>query len=120
MGSYVSKNYIFSIVAGCKWKCQFRIERQGKLVREVVIKTSFCNQLVPPSCFCLCTPPRLCLCFYIILPPSHLCCVHKPKTIPFILSTIVYLIHFIDHSPSLSYLPYLIILMLHCHSALIS
>ena len=120
MGSYVSKNYIFSIVAGCKWKCQFRIERQGKLLREVVIKTSFCNQLVPPSCFCLCTPPQLCLCFYIILPPSHLCCVHKPKTIPFILSTIVYLIHFIDHSPSLSYLPYLIILMLHCHSALIS
>ena len=31
-----------------------------------------------------------------------------------------YLIHFIYHSPSLLYLPYLVMLMLHCHSALFS
>ena len=70
-----------------------------------------CNHLVPPSCLCLCTPPKLCLCCYVILPPLYLCCVHIPKYIPFISSTIVYLIHsihqihlihFIDHRPSLS------------------
>ena len=51
---------------------------------------------------------------------NHLCCVHKPKSIPFISSTIVHLIHFIDHSSSLSWLPYLVILMLYCHFALLS
>ena len=38
------------------------------------------------------------------------------KSISFISSTIVHVIHFIDHSASLSYLPYLVILMWHCHS----
>ena len=77
-----------------------------------------CNYLVPPSYLCLRTPPQLCLCCYIILPSLHLCCVNRPKSIPFISSTIVYLIHFIDHGTSLSYLQYLVIHMLHCHSAL--
>ena len=67
------------------------------------------NHLVPPSSLCLCTPPQLCLCRCIVLPPHHLCCVYKPKPIPFISSTIVYLIHFTDHGLSLSYLPYLVI-----------
>ena len=53
---------------------------------------------------CLCTPPQLCLCCYIILTPLHLCCVHIPKSILFISSTIVHLIHFIYHSPIHSFL----------------
>ena len=68
---------------------------------------------------CICV---ICLgCFYVvILPPLHLCCVHKPKSIQLISSTIVHLIHCIDHSPPLSYLPYSVILMLHCHPDLLS
>ena len=45
---------------------------------------------------------------------------HLPKSIPFISSTNIPFIHLIYHSPSLSYLPYLVKLMLHCHSALLS
>ena len=56
---------------------------------------------------CLCTPPQLCLCCYIILPPLHLCCVHIPKSILFISSTIVHLIHFIYHSPIHSFLSFI-------------
>ena len=54
----------------------------------------------------------------------HLSCVYvvasSPKSIPFISATNIPFIHFIYHSPSLSYLPYLVMLMLHCHSALLS
>ena len=87
------------------------------------------NNLVPSSCLCLCTPPQLCLCCYIISPPLHLCCVHKlnpshsfhlPQSISFILSTIAHVFLCIDYSPSLSYLPYLVIIMLHSHSSLLS
>ena len=46
-----------------------------------------CNRLVL-SCLCLCTPPQLYLCCYIILTSLHLCCIYKPKSIPFISSTI--------------------------------
>ena len=53
------------------------------------------------------------------------------KSIPFISCTLLHLIHFIyirlfhlnhyiGHNPSLSYLPYLVILMLHRHSVLLS
>ena len=87
--------------------------------QQCITQLVLCMHLVLPSCLCLCTPPQLCLCCYIILPPLHLCCVHNPKSISFISSTIVHLIHFIDHSPSLSYLPYLDVLVLHCHSALL-
>ena len=118
-----------------------------------------CSHLVPPSLLCLCTPPQLCLCCHIILPPLYLCCAHKlyhpihfiyqtpsyffrlPYFISSISSTIVHHIPFIDHSPSHSYLPYLVIshlihfiyksppllhlpylviLMLHCRSVLLS
>ena len=79
-----------------------------------------CNHLVPLSCLCSCTPRQLFLFCCIILRPLHLCCVHKPKSIPSIWSTIVHLIHFTNHSPSFSYLPYLVILMLYCHLALLS
>ena len=57
------------------------------MIRICMIPCVMCNHLVPPSCLCLCTPPHLCLCCYIILTPLHLCCVHKPKSIPLILST---------------------------------
>ena len=79
-----------------------------------------CNHLVPPFCLSLCSPPQLRLCCYIILPPLHLCYIHKPKSIPFISSIVVHLIHFINHGLSLSHLPYLVMLMLHCHSVLLS
>ena len=59
------------------------------------------SHLVPPFCLCLCTPPQLCLCCYIILSPLHLCCVHMLEFIPFISTTMVHLTHFIYHSPSL-------------------
>ena len=78
-----------------------------------------CIHLIPPSCFCLCTPPQFCLYYCIIYQsPSH--SFHLPNSIPFISSTNIPFIHFIYHSPSLSYLPYLVMLMLHCHSALLS
>ena len=78
-----------------------------------------CIHPVPPFCFCLCTPPQLCLCCCIIYQsPSH--SFHLPKSIQFISSTNIPFIHFIYLSPSLSYLPYLVMLMLHCHSALFS
>ena len=79
-----------------------------------------CNHLVPRSCLCLCTPPQLRLFCYNVLPVHHPCWMHKPKSIPFISSTIEHLIHYIDRSPPLSCLPYLVILMLHCHSVLFS
>lgn len=72
------------------------------------------------TCFCLCISPYLRLCCYIISSPVYLCYVYKLNSIPIILSTAVQLVHFIDHSPSHSYLPYLLILMLHCYSVLLS
>ena len=78
-----------------------------------------CIHLFPPFCFCLCIPPQLCLCCCIIYQsPSH--SFHLPKSIPFISSTNISFIHFIYHSPSLSYFPSLVMLMLHGHSALLS
>ena len=78
------------------------------------------SHLVPSSCLCLCTPAQLCLCCCIIFLPLHLWCVHIPKSIPFILLILVYPIHFIEHRPALSYLPYSTLPMLECHSALLS
>ena len=75
-----------------------------------------CGHLVPQPYLWLCTPLQSCLCCYIILPRFHVCCVHTPKSIPFISSSIVYPFHFIDCSLPLSSLPYFVILMLHCHS----
>ena len=60
----------------------------------------------------------LMLLHYLTTTTSLFC--SQTNSVPFISSTIARLIHFIDHSPSLPYLPYLIILMLHCHSALLS
>ena len=50
------------------------------------------NHLVPPSSLCLCTPPQLCLCRCIVLPPHLLC-----------LQTKAHPIHFIYHSLSHSF-----------------
>ena len=82
--------------------CVIIVETAAKLI-------VMCNYLALPSCLCLSTPPQLCLYFlhYVTTNPSLLC---LQKSIPFISSNIVHLIHFIDHSPSPSYLPYLVVL----------
>ena len=82
-----------------------------KLVSDVILRNVMSNHLVSPSCLCLCTPPQLRLCYYIILPPLHLCypshSFHLPYSISFISSTIFHLVHFIYYIPSrLFHLPY--------------
>ena len=78
-----------------------------------------------------------CSCCYVILPSLHFFysltkfhpihfiydsprhSFHLPYPISLIPSTIVCSIDFIDYSPSPLYLPYLVILVLHCHSVLL-
>ena len=61
------------------------------MIRICMVQCVMCHHLLPLSCSCLCTPPHLCLCCYIILTSLQFCCVHKPKSSRLILSTTVHL-----------------------------
>ena len=62
--------------------------------RRMLCVTILCHYLV-----CVCVL-HLSSVHVVILPPLHLSCVRKPKSIPFFSSIIAHLLHIICHSPS--------------------
>ena len=93
----------------------------GGFLKILIFRVSLSRTHFPFSGFTFHEPVRK-FCAYVVTLSYHTTSLFCSQTnsVPFISSTIARLIHFIDHSPSLPYLPYLIILMLHCHSALLS
>ena len=55
------------------WSTQWvKIKKTNNYLKDYHSKSVMCNHLVPPYWLCLCTPPQLNLCWYLILPPFHL------------------------------------------------